>query len=184
MKKISCFILGDEGVGKTCFIDCYTLHICSPEIPKFDNFSIHNCMYKDMPFSIEFCDPITKDNMNSLIPLHFPKTDVFIVCFSLMPLESIENVKKVWYPKIKKYSANPSIILIGCKYDLKERCLRDDYNDNDKNMNRIQPIPSSKCEEIKNEINAQNYFECSSYAQFHCQEILNSIVDIFLSKNI
>lgn len=179
MQKIKCFFVGDEGVGKTSLFDAYTKRCCSPEFQNFDNYDIYNMYYKDIPISIEFWDANKKVFIDSLISNQFPQIDVFLLCFSVVSEQSLENIEKIWEPKIRQYSSNPSLILIGCKNDLRTKYLE---NDTGVKKEEQKPIPISKCIEIKDIIKAQDCIECSAYYRTNLENLLNSICQTFLQK--
>ena len=55
-----------------------------------------------------------------LRPLSYPKTDVFIVAFSVVNSSSFKNIKAKQYPEISHNCPNAPIILGGTKFDLRE----------------------------------------------------------------
>ena len=180
MKKIKCFIVGDEGVGKASLFDAFTISgsLTDPRFV-FDN-AIYNMIYENTPISIEFWNAYTKEYMDFWISSQFPQTDIFLVCFSVVDEQSLENVSKIWEPKIRQYSSNPFLILIGCKCDLKNKYFQNDQKIIEEGL---KPIPTSKCFEMKDTINAHDYIECSAYCQTGLETILNSICHTYLHKS-
>jgi Ras-related C3 botulinum toxin substrate 1 len=81
---------------------------------------------------------VGSDEYNSLRPLSYPGTDVFLLCFSLFSPSSLDAIiSKVrlaqpigccalpcvpqWYPEVKEHADGTPIILVGTKLDLREK---------------------------------------------------------------
>jgi GTPase SAR1 family protein len=50
--------------------------------------------------------------------IHYPKTDTFLLCFSLVHRSAFERVCACWLPEIRHHCPNTPIILVGTKSDL------------------------------------------------------------------
>jgi cell division control protein 42 len=55
-----------------------------------------------------------------LRPLSYPRTNVFILFFSVSSFESFRNVKEKWFPEIHYHCPNVPFIIVGNKSDLDE----------------------------------------------------------------
>ena len=66
------------------------------------------------------------------------KVDVILLCFSLVDLQSYQNVTKKWLPEIKKYYPNTPILLVGTKCDLKQKIKESKLNATAKLDNSMQ----------------------------------------------
>ena len=64
-----------------------------------------------------FCN--FQEDFDSLRPLCYPSTDVFIVCFSLVLPMSFANVTRKWLCEIRDYAPNVPVILVGTHSDLR-----------------------------------------------------------------
>ena len=88
-------------------------------------------------------------------------TDVFLVCFSTVIPESLENVSKKWIPKIRDYNPTekvPTLLLVGTQIDLRQdRATLDKLAD----KNQI-PISSKVWVKVAKQIGAAKYVECSA----------------------
>ena len=58
----------------------------------FDNYTA-NAIVDGQPINLGLWDTAGSDEYNTLRPLSYPGTDVFIICFSLASPASFENVK-------------------------------------------------------------------------------------------
>lgn len=178
MKHIKCVVVGDGAVGKTCLLISYTTNAFPGEyIPTvFDNYSA-NIMVEDTAINLQLWDTAGQEDYKKLRPLSYPQTDVFILCFSLVSPTSLENVENMWVPEVKEHCPNTPYIIVGLKSD-----LRDDFAQHAEEFKNkgLEPVPSSKGEELKRKINAQDYVECSALKQFHLKEVFESAVKVVL----
>lgn len=173
--EINCFAVGDSGVGKTCLMKDY---IFPPsDMPFLSDYEIVNRIYENEYFTIKFWDP-EKNDMNTLIQFNCPQIDVFLICFSIDSPLSLENVEKIWVPKVKKYNEHASLILVGCKCDLRKK----NSNNDEEKSNETQMISENECLEMKKTIDAQDYIECSAYQITNIEEILKTITKVYLNK--
>lgn len=176
MKHIKCVVVGDGAVGKTCLLISYTTNAFPGEyIPTvFDNYSA-NVMVEDTAINLQLWDTAGQEDYKKLRPLSYPQTDVFILCFSLVSPTSLENVENMWVPEVKEHCPNTPYILVGMKSD-----LRDDFAQHAEEFKAkgLEPVPSSKGEELKRKINAQDYVECSALKQFHLKEVFETAIKV------
>ena len=100
--------------------------------------------------------------------------DVFLVCFSTVIPESLENVSKKWIPKIRDYNPTekvPTILLVGTQIDLRQdRATLDKLAD----KNQI-PISSKVGAKIAKQLGAAKYVECSAMTKEGLQGVENII---------
>ena len=104
--------------------------------------------------------------------------DVFLVCFSTVIPESLENVSKKWIPKIRDYCIHnrglpfPIILLVGTQIDLRQdRATLDKLAD----KNQI-PISSKVWVKVAKQIGAAKYVECSAMTKEGLHGV-DSIID-------
>jgi len=85
MQHIKLVVVGDDGVGKSCFLICATTqHFpCNYVRTVFDSYSA-NIMVKGKPFYVGLWDTAGQEDYDRLRPLSFPATDVFVVCFCIV----------------------------------------------------------------------------------------------------
>ena len=70
------------------------------------------------------CDTPGQDDFDTLRPLVYPNTDVFLLCFSVVSPSSFANIREKWIPEIKKSREKGAkkhvpIILVGTQSDLR-----------------------------------------------------------------
>ena len=124
--KIKCVFLGDGAVGKTSLIVSYTTNGYPSEyVPTaIDTYDV--VVHVDgQPVTFEMCDTPGQDDFDTLRPLAYINTDVFLVCFSVVIPSSFQNVREKWIAEIKRTmkaqkSKGVPIILVGTQSDLRE----------------------------------------------------------------
>ncbi|KAK9273186.1 hypothetical protein L1049_017993 [Liquidambar formosana] len=183
-KFIKCVTVGDGAVGKTCLLISYTSNTFPTDyVPTvFDNFSA-NVSVDGQTISLGLWDTagtpsfslslslslslyiyiyanLGQEDYNRLRPLSYRGADVFLLAFSLISRPSFENIsKKKWIPELRHYAPLVPIVLVGTKLDLRE----------DKQFHMDYPgaytISTEQGEELKKQIGALAYVECSSKTQ-------------------
>jgi len=51
--------------------------------------------------------------------MHYPSTDVFVICFSVDSRDSLYNIRYVWLPELRPFIVNTPIVLVANKIDLR-----------------------------------------------------------------
>ena len=159
---IKCTVVGDGAVGKTCLLISYTTNKFPSEyVPTvFDNYTV-TLMIGGEPYTLGLFDTQGQEDYYRLRPLFYPKTDVFLVCFSVVNPWSYENVKKKWVPEILHHCQKTPFLLVGTQVD-----LREDTNTLDKlGKNKLKPISPEQGEKLAKELKAVKYVECSALFQ-------------------
>ncbi|GAY38913.1 hypothetical protein CUMW_040350 [Citrus unshiu] len=102
---------------------------------------------------------IGQEDYNRLRPLSYRGADIFVLAFSLVSRASYENVLKKWIPELQHYSPGVPVVLVGTKLDLREdkHYLADHPG--------LVPVTTAQGEELRKQIGASYYIECSSKTQ-------------------
>ena len=97
MQNIKCVVCGDGAVGKTALLISYTTNKFPHEyIPTvFDNYTLKTVV-DQTPVHLDLYDTSkgNGDFGDRLIYLIYPKTNVFLICFSIVNPISFENIKQ------------------------------------------------------------------------------------------
>ena len=126
----------------------------------------------------------------------YSMTDIFLFCFSIMIPESLENVSKIWIPKIRDYWPTekktetgtetgrekvkthnrllrfPIILLVGTQIDLRQdRATLDKLADKN-----LTPISSKVGVKVAKQIGAAKYVKCSALTKEGLKGV-ESIID-------
>ena len=177
MENIRCGIVGDGNVGKTSLL----VTVTTKKFPDYyingvyDTYTIQ-INYENIALNIKITDMLAgEEDFVKLRQLEYSQYDIILVCFSLVSPSSYESIKSQWIKEIREFEPNKKIVLIGMKSD-----LRDDFSNNsDCEMN---PISTQEGQQLKMEINASDYVECSSLRQFNLNGVFESIAKVYLES--
>ncbi|KAG8638830.1 hypothetical protein MANES_14G068700v8 [Manihot esculenta] len=172
---IKCVTVGDGAVGKTCMLICYTSNKFPTDyIPTvFDNFSA-NVVVEGTTVNLGLWDTAGQEDYNRLRPLSYRGADVFVLAFSLVSRASYENVLKKWVPELQHYAPGVPVVLAGTKLDLREdkHYLADHPG--------LVPVTTSQGEELRKQIGAAYYIECSSKTQQNVKAVFDSAIRVVI----
>ncbi|XP_026407320.1 rac-like GTP-binding protein RAC2 [Papaver somniferum] len=174
-KFIKCVTVGDGAVGKTCLLISYTSNTFPTDyVPTvFDNFSA-SVLVDAQIVSLGLWDTAGQEDYNRLRPLSYRGADVFLLAFSLISRPSFENITKKWIPELRHYAPSVPIVLVGTKLDLRE----------DKQFHIDYPgaytISTAQGEELKKQIGASAYVECSSKNQQNVKTVFDIAIKLVL----
>ncbi|XP_077228837.1 rac-like GTP-binding protein 2 [Tasmannia lanceolata] len=174
-KFIKCVTVGDGAVGKTCMLICYTSNKFPTDyVPTvFDNFSA-NVSVDGSIVNLGLWDTAGQEDYSRLRPLSYRGADVFVLAFSLLSRASYENVLKKWMPELRRFAPNVPIVLAGTKLD-----LRDDKGYMADHMG-FDSITSAQGEELRKQIGAAAYIECSSKTQQNVKAVFDTAIKVVL----
>jgi len=172
---VKVMVVGDSGVGKTCLLISYTTNSFPGDyVPTvFDNYNT-NIVIDDQTISLGLWDTAGSDEYDSLRPLSYPGTDIFLVCFSLVDPPSLDHVKSKWIVEIRQHmeNAKPAILLLGTKLD--QRSNKSVIE----NMSKagLKPVTKAEGEKACKDIGADHYFECSALTQDGLSQVFEAAV--------
>jgi len=156
-------VVGDPSVGKTCMLISYTTNSFPGEyVPTvFDNYTA-NAIVEGHPINLGLWDTAGSEDYNQLRPLSYPGTDVFIICFSLVDMETFNNVKTKWHPEITTHNPKTPLVLVGTKLDLRDTSK--------------SPVTADQGEKLTKELGAAKYLECSALSQKNLPQVFEEAV--------
>ncbi|KAH0707827.1 hypothetical protein KY289_012903 [Solanum tuberosum] len=174
-KFIKCVTVGDGAVGKTCMLICYTSNRFPTDyIPTvFDNFSA-NVSMDGRIVNLGLWDTAGQEDYSRLRPLSYRCADVFVLAFSLISRASYENVLKKWMPELRRFAPDVPIVLVGTKLDLRDG---NGYLADHMDSNIITPAQG---EELRKQIGAAAYVECSSKTQQNVKAVFDTAIKVVL----
>lgn len=172
-QDVKIMVVGDGSVGKTCMLISYTTNSFPGEyVPTvFDNYTA-NAIVDSQPINLGLWDTAGSDEYNTLRPLSYPGTDVFIICFALSSPASYESVRNKWHKEVSHFNPKTPIILVGTKLDLR------DNPDTIQSLkeNNMAPISTSQGEKLAKEIGAAKFLECSAKTQTNLPTVFEEAV--------
>ena len=172
-RPVKLVVVGDGGVGKTVLLISFTTNAFPNEyIPTvFENYN-SRFLVDDVRVNLGLWDTSGQADYDRLRPLTYPKTDVFLLLFSVDKPSSFDNVEEKWKPELEKHCPDVPIILVGNKKD-----IRDDSEQmrrlQDKN---IKPIEEKQGHEMAEKIGAIKYIECSALTQQNLKFVFEEAV--------
>jgi len=180
--KIKCVFIGDGAVGKTSLIISYTTNGYPSEYVPTAIDTYHATVHVDgQPLTLELCDTPGQDDFDTLRPLVYPHTDVFLLCFSVVMPSTFQNAKEKWIPEIRSQSKKIPIILVGTQSDLREDAKTLVGLRNFKE----QPIHEAEARKMAASLGCETYVESSSLTQKNLKEVFdNAIVEGLRSRNM
>ena len=131
------------------------------------------------------CDTPGQDDFDTLRPLVYPNTDVFLLCFSVVLPSSFHNIREKWIPEIRKSTQKNKkkiksknqkddipIILVGTQSDLR--------NDAQTLVELAQykeaPISEAEARKLVQNMGFDDYIESSSLTQKNLKEVFDSAI--------
>ncbi|KAJ8426503.1 hypothetical protein Cgig2_020473 [Carnegiea gigantea] len=156
-----------------CFICTFCASIWQDYIPTvFDNFSA-NVSVDGSIVNLGLWDTAGQEDYSRLRPLSYRGADIFVLAFSLISRASYENVLKKWMPELRRFAPSVPIVLVGTKLDLREeRGCADPTGTN--------IISSAQGEELRKQIGAAAYIECSSKTQQNVKAVFDTAIKVVL----
>ncbi|KAJ7961994.1 Rac-like GTP-binding protein [Quillaja saponaria] len=175
-KFIKCVIVGDGAVGKTSLLISYTSNKFNDDyVPTvFDNITA-NVLVEGVTVNLGLCDTAGQEDYVRLRPLSYRGTDVFLLTFSLISRPSFENIMRNWVPELKNYGLlSVPIVLVGTKSDLREseEFMLDHPG--------LCTISTKQGEELRKQIGAVAYIECSSKKQENVKAVFDAAINSVL----
>lgn len=171
--KLKCVLVGDGSVGKTSLVVSYTTNGYPTEyVPTaFDNYNVV-VNVDNQPIRLQLCDTAGQDDFDSLRPLCYPQTDVFLVCFSVVSPTSFHNVREKWLPELRHHNPRAPIVLVGTQSDLRTdvKVLIElaQY--------REQPVTEVAARRLAHQIGAVGYVESSALTQRNLKEVFDQAI--------
>ncbi|KIM63828.1 hypothetical protein SCLCIDRAFT_691101 [Scleroderma citrinum Foug A] len=171
---MKCVVVGDVAVGKTCLLESYTTNKfptgCG--IPVACGDYAVTVMIGEDPYTLALYDTAGQEDYDRLRPLSYPKTDVFLVCFSVASPVSFENVKEKWLPEVRHHCPGAPCLIVGTQID-----LRDDNVIIEKLARQEQrPVSAESGERLARELGAVKYVECSALTQKGLKNVFDEAI--------
>ena len=171
--KIKCVFIGDGAVGKTSLIISYTTNGYPNEYVPTAIDTYNAVVHVDgQPLTLELCDTPGQDDFDTLRPLVYPNTDVFLLCFSVALPSSFHNVREKWIPELRAHCGKVPVVLVGTQSDLREDAktlvqLR---------HTKEQPVQEHEARKLAQSLGCEMYVECSSLTQRNLKDVFDSAI--------
>ncbi|XP_046365118.1 rho-related BTB domain-containing protein 1-like [Haliotis rufescens] len=146
---VKCVVVGDSGVGKTCMICAwacgtkYDLHqlvkthvatVWAIDHYRHDREVLERswCEVDGVRVSLRLWDTFGYHDKDR--GFAYRGADVVILCFSVMRPNSLRNIKKYWYPDVRRFCPTTPIILAGTQADLRYMYKDENYINMEKGL--------------------------------------------------
>ena len=144
-------LLGNPGVGKTCIISRYVENtfVENNESTIGANFSEKTIKRGNKEVTLNIWDTAGQEKFHSLGKHFYKDSYVVILVYDITNQESLDSLKTMWYPDLKKYGEKYQVLaVVGNKCDLYEN---DNLADEEqakafaKEINGTFMLTSAKC---------------------------------------
>ncbi|XP_014893937.1 cell division control protein 42 homolog isoform X1 [Poecilia latipinna] len=162
MPVVKCVAVGDSEAEKTALLIAYTRG-CNPSeyVPTvFTDYAV-TVMIDGQPYTLGLFDTAGQNDYDRLRPLSYPKTDVFLVCFSVVHPTSVESVKTKWVPEISHHCPGTPFLLVGTQTHLRG----DSHTVQELVKTKHCPVSPQDGEKLARALRAVKYVECSMITQ-------------------
>ncbi|XP_039273852.2 ras-related protein Rab-27B-like isoform X1 [Styela clava] len=175
---IKFMLLGDSGVGKTCFLHRYMegefrsrftatvgvdfrLKKLEYDFPEDDGEEVKKKIH------LQIWDTAGQERYRSLTKAFFRDGMGFLLLFDVGNVETFHSVRD-WLSEIKEeaYCENPDIILIGNKCDLENRA-----------------VSEKQGQQLANELNVR-YIETSAKTGYNVKKAVNELLDMVMKRMV
>lgn len=113
MKNIKCVIVGDFNSQKFKLLSKYITNAFSDEFYPVCSVNDIRILYDSQYINLCLWDTTGQEDYKKLRPLSYPHTDVFVLVFSLILPNTLENIENMWIPEIKEHCPGVPYILVG-----------------------------------------------------------------------
>lgn len=178
MKNLKVVVVGDEIAKKTELLTRYVISDNTNEFSSVTGNLNKQIVVDDQTINLQLWDTSGSQDYKKLRHLSYPQTDIFIIVFALISPTSLENVETIWVPEIREDCPGTPYILVGTCMNAR--------NDFDKHKEEYESegweaVPSSKGEEMRTTILANDYIECDSNSKASVERVFLKAAKIGLN---
>lgn len=109
---------------------------------------------------LEVFDTAGQEDFARVRPISYNNASVFIVCFSLINEDSLENACSKWFKEVKQLGPKCPLILVGTKSD-----MRDEFLNSAAASKQRLAITYTQGLQMAKKHNFSAYYECSAKSQ-------------------
>ena len=171
MDCLKCVCVGDSNVGKTCMLMSYsTDEFAGDHKPTiFENYQ-RMCVIDGRQLHLRLLDTAGQEHYDSLRPLAYPHTDVFIVCYSVNSPSSFKNVKAKWLQEIRLHCPSTPIMMVGTNADTRNLSKEDKQS--------MTFVDLADAKELGEELGVNRVMECSAKTKVGLSEVFDEMIKV------
>jgi small GTP-binding protein len=124
----------------------------------------------EVRYTASIWDTAGKDEYKRIRQLSYPKTDLFIVLFSVVDQISLTKVKEKWYPELREYCPFVPILLVGTKSDLRRK-------------GHLPQVSQQQVGDLVAELGLAGYVECSALEGTGLRKVLDVATRIMITQS-
>ena len=180
--SIKIVAVGDGAVGKTCMLMCYTKDEFPEEyVPTvFENYS-KTIRVNDEDVLVSLWDTAGQEEYESIRPLSYPSTDVFLLCYSVVERVSLKNIAEKWYNEIKHYCPSTPRLIVGLKSDLKnDEAVLQKLKEKNQSVVTVDDVYAFIDEK---KMLIEGIYECSAKERIGLNEVFEAAVKVVLGNS-
>lgn len=207
-------LVGDGGCGKTCLLQVFKDDTFpSVYVPTIvDNFVKTVEYEKGKTLVLTIWDTSGQNGFETMRPLSYRDTDLFLLCYSINHRKELENVETKWLKEVKNYSPSSSYIMVGLKSDLRDADDSEDLaihsqnheedsfekidlSDNEKldkkhknvdkekkNSKHNSLVTEEETCQLAEQINVDGRIECSALTRYNVNEVFQLAAKVLIEK--
>ncbi|KAI8974299.1 GTP-binding protein rho1 [Pilobolus umbonatus] len=165
-KKI--MIVGDAGCGKTSLlIGINNGTFPEASIPAGFEHYVANLTWNDKLYKVTLWDTSDIKCYAASRRASYADIDVILLCYAIDLPKSLEDAIEEWILEICQYLQLSSIILVGCKKDLRDNA----YQDMNLGINTQRMLSTEEGQAEANKFFKNQHFECSAVTGEGIQEL-------------
>ncbi|XP_052773542.1 rho-related BTB domain-containing protein 1-like [Mya arenaria] len=192
---IKCVVVGDSGAGKTCLITswaCDTAYRLDQLVKTHVSTVWAHDHYRQDPHILNKSVVAVDGGYVSLrlwdtFGYHdkdrgfaYRGADVVLLCYSVVMGRSINNLKKVWIPEIRRRAPTTPVVLVGCQADMRYLYKDEQYQKLHKGLmykvvKESDIVTPDQGRAVAKEIGVP-YYECSAYTKFGVEDVFLNVI--------
>lgn len=125
--------------------------------------------------SLALWDTARLPDYSHLRPLSYAKTNVFLVCYSVVDPESFYDIETYWLPELQRYEPQVPFAIIACKTDAREGVEQ---------RGGVEYISTAQGKELAKRIGARTFLECSAMTGEGVLDVIEAIAEIGMTHTL
>jgi len=179
MPTLKIVAIGDIKCGKTSLLLSYASNTFvgqyTPTV--YDHYQT-SAMVDGENSALHLWDTSGQDDFDRIRPLCFQDADVFLLCFSVVSRSSFENLQRKWASSVTRFVANPALLLVGLKNDLREESAA---------LSRLRrknekPVGEDEAKALALNLKTAAYVECSAKTQEGLKNVFNEAISLAMTR--